>query len=136
MILLLEIIDVLLRDLHITFQLKNVDKVLTLIGQLLLEIVDLLHCAWVLKLIQDVKEHGVLVRLFHDLSHLVVEIVQETPGWVINNVQKRLKTNTTLADVTVEKSDTDYDIAQLAELGDFFWSGQGYEWSKSSSWKN
>ena len=61
LILLLEIVDILLRDLYIGLQLQDIDEVLTLIGQLLLEVVNLLHSTRVLELIEHVEEHSVLV---------------------------------------------------------------------------
>ena len=48
-------------DLDIRLQLQDVNEVLTLVGQLLLEVVNLLHGTWVLQLIEHVEEHGVLI---------------------------------------------------------------------------
>ena len=84
----MEVVDVLLGDLDIRLQLQDVNEVLTLVGQLLLEVVNLLHGTWVLQLIEHVEEHGVLIRLLHDLGHLVVEVIQQRSSWMVDDVQE------------------------------------------------
>lgn len=76
LVLLLQILNVLLRDLNIRLQLKNVDQVLPLVSQLLLEVVNLVWSAGIVQILEHVEEHSVLVRLLHDLSHFVVQITQ------------------------------------------------------------
>jgi hypothetical protein len=74
LIFLLEVLDVLLGNLNIRFELEDVDEVLSFVSELLLEVVDLFRCAWVFKLVDNVEEHGVLVGLLHNFSNFVVEI--------------------------------------------------------------
>jgi hypothetical protein len=54
---------------------------------------------------------------------------------MVDDVKEGFKTNTTLADISVEQTDTDNDIREFTKLGDLFWSCQGNEWSKTGSWK-
>jgi len=61
LIFLLEVFDVLFRDLNIRFELENVDKILSFVGELLFEVVNLFRSSWVFKLVDNVEEHGVLV---------------------------------------------------------------------------
>ena len=61
LILELETLDVLLRDLHITLELKDVDEELPHVGQLLLELLNELRGAWIWQLWQHIEEHGVPV---------------------------------------------------------------------------
>jgi hypothetical protein len=74
LILLLEVVDVLLGDLDITLELEDIDKVLTLVSQLLLVVFNFMHVAWVFKLIDDIEEHGVFVRLLHDFGDFIIQI--------------------------------------------------------------
>ena len=55
---------------------------------------------------------------------------------MINNVNERFKTNSSLSNVSVEESNSDDDIGQLTKLSDLLWSGERYEWSESSSWEH
>lgn len=77
LVFLLEVLDVLLRDLDITLQLQDVYEVLSFVGELLLEEVDLLGSAWIVQLVDDVEEHGVFVRLLHDFGDFVVQFLEE-----------------------------------------------------------
>jgi len=77
LVFLLEVLDVLLRDLNITLQLQDVYEVLSFVGELLLEEVDLLGSAWIVQLVDDVEEHGVFVRLLHDFGDFVVQFLEE-----------------------------------------------------------
>jgi len=54
---------------------------------------------------------------------------------MVDNVKERFKTNTTLADISVEKTDTDNDVRELTKLGNLLWSCQRHKWSKTCSWK-
>lgn len=77
LVFLLEVLDVLLRDLNITLQLQDVYEVLSFVGELLLEEVNLLGSAWIVQLVDDVEEHGVFVRLLHDFGDFVVQFLEE-----------------------------------------------------------
>jgi hypothetical protein len=55
---------------------------------------------------------------------------------MIDDVKERFKTNTTLSDISVEKTDTDNNVRKLTKLSNFFWSCQRYKWSKTGSWKH
>jgi len=101
----------------------------------LFEVIDLFRSSWVFKLIDNVEEHSVLVRLLHDFSNFVVEISQERSSWMVNDVQEGFKTNTTFTNISVEKTDTNNDVREFTKLSNLFWSCQGHEWSKTSSWK-
>jgi hypothetical protein len=76
LVLLLEVINVLLRNLNITLKLKDVNEVLSLVGQLLLVVVDLVWSSWVLHFGKDIEEHGILVRLLHDFSDFIVKVIE------------------------------------------------------------
>lgn len=54
---------------------------------------------------------------------------------MVDDVKERFKTNTTLSDISVEKTDSDNDVRQLTKLSNLFWSCQRHKWSKTSSWK-
>jgi hypothetical protein len=108
---------------------------LSLVSELLLEVINLFRCTWVFKLVDDVEEHGVLIRLLHDFSDFVVKIGQKTSSWMIDNVKERFKTNTTFSDISVEETDTNNDIGEFAKLGNLFWSSQGNKWSETGSRK-
>ena len=54
---------------------------------------------------------------------------------MIDDVEERFKTNTTLSDISVEETDTNNDVRELTKLGNLFWSSQRHEWSKTGSWK-
>jgi len=54
---------------------------------------------------------------------------------MIDDVKERFKTNTTLSDISVEETNTNNDVRELAKLGNLFWSCQRHEWSKTGSWK-
>jgi hypothetical protein len=41
---------------------------------------------------------------------------------MIDNVKEGFKTNTTLADISVEKTDTNNDIGEFTKLSNLFWS--------------
>lgn len=105
-----ELVDVLLGDLHIRLKLEDVNQELSLVGQLLLVVVDWLSCARVGKLGQNVEEHSVTVRLLHDLGDLRVELIDEVSCRVIDDLVEAFKTDTTLSNVSVEQADTDDDI--------------------------
>jgi hypothetical protein len=60
--------------LYIGFEFEDVNEILSLVGEFFFEIVNLFRSSWVFKLVDDVEEHGVLVRLLHDFSNLIVEI--------------------------------------------------------------
>lgn len=61
LVLLLQVLNILLRNLNIRFELKNVDQVLPLISQLLLEIIDLIWGSRVFQFWEHIEEHGVLI---------------------------------------------------------------------------
>jgi len=54
---------------------------------------------------------------------------------MVDDVQERFKTNSTLSDISVEKTDSDNDVRELTKLSNLFWSCQRHKWSKTSSWK-
>lgn len=136
MVFLLQVLNILLGDLNITFQFENVDEILSLVSKFHLEIINLLRSSWIFKLIKDIEEHCVLIRLLHDLCNLVVQIKKQASCWMINNVNERFKTNSSLSNVSVEESNSDDDIGQLTKLSDLLWSGKRDEWSESSSWEH
>jgi hypothetical protein len=70
----LKVFNVLLRDLNIGLEFKDVDEVLTFVSEFFFEVINLFWCTWVFELINDVEEHGIFVRLLHDFSNFVVEI--------------------------------------------------------------
>lgn len=133
---MLQVLNVLLGDLDITLKLEDVDKVLSLVGQLLLEQVDLLWGAGVVKFVDDVEEHGVFVGLLHDFGDLIVEILEKGSGGMVDDVEEGLEADTTLSDISVEQTDTDDDVRELAELSDLLRGGQGDEWSETGSWED
>ena len=53
---------------------------------------------------------------------------------MVNDLRETLEADTSLADVSVEESDTDDNIGELAELGDLLWGGQGNERSEAGTW--
>jgi hypothetical protein len=55
---------------------------------------------------------------------------------VINNFVKAFKAYTSLTYISVEKSDSNYNIRQFAKLSDFFRSSQGHKRSETCTWKN
>ena len=54
---------------------------------------------------------------------------------MVDDVKEGFKTNTTLSNISIEKTDTNNDVRELTKLGNLFWSCQRHEWSKTSSWK-
>jgi hypothetical protein len=48
--------------------------------------------------------------LFHDLSDLLVKLMDQGPGCMVDDLVEALKTDTTLTDVSVEESDTNDDV--------------------------
>ena len=55
---------------------------------------------------------------------------------MVDNINERLKTNTTLSNISIEESDTNNNIGELTKLSNLLWSCQGDKWSKSGSWKH
>lgn len=129
-------IDVLLGDLHVGLELENVDQELSLVGQLLLIVVDKLSRTRIWQLRQHVEEHSVTVRLLHDLCHFCVQLINQISGRMVNNLVETFETNTSLSNVSIEKSDANHDVGQLAELGDLFWRGQRNERSQTGTRQN
>jgi hypothetical protein len=74
--------------------------------------------------------------LLHDLGHLLVEFVNERPGWVIDDLREALQADTALTDVTVEKSDADDDVRKFAQLSNLLWRGEGDEGSQAGTRKD
>ena len=52
---------------------------------------------------------------------------------MVDDLTKTFEANTTLTNITIEKSDTNDDIGKLTELGNFLRSGQSNEGAKTSS---
>ena len=86
LILLLEILDILLGDLNVTFKFKDVDEILPLISEFLLEVLDLIWGTWVLELVDYIEKHGVLVRLFHDFGHFIVQVLKQRSSGMVDDV--------------------------------------------------
>lgn len=122
MVFCLEGLDILLWNLHIWLQLQNINQKLTFVGQLLLVILDDILIARWGKIVVDVEEHSVFIGLLHNVCYLYVQVVDKITSWVINDFLEALKTNSTFTNVSVEKTDSNNDIGQLAKLGNFFWS--------------
>ena len=55
---------------------------------------------------------------------------------MIDDVEERLKTNTTLTNITVKQTDTNNDIRKLTQLCNFFRCCQGHEWSEACPWED
>ena len=102
-VLSLEALDVGLGNLHVTLQLQDVDKELALVGQLILIVFDLVESAGGgTQLLQHVEVHGVTVTLLHDLRHLLVQLVNQRAGGVVDDFRKTLQTDTSLANIAVK----------------------------------
>lgn len=52
---------------------------------------------------------------------------------MVDNLAKTFKTNTTLSNITIEKTDTNNDVGQFTELSHFLRGGQRHKGSESSS---
>jgi len=85
LILGLQSIDVLFRDLYIRFKLEQIDEELSFVGQLLLVVFDYINCTRVLKLVKHVEEHGVTIRLFHDFTNLSVKVANEVTSLMVDD---------------------------------------------------
>ena len=74
------------RDLDITLQLEDVDEELSHVGKLLLELVNELSGAWIWQFRKHIEEHSISVRLFHNLSNLLVQIADKSASWMVNDL--------------------------------------------------
>jgi len=106
----LEIFNILLWNLNITLELKNVNEILSFVCEFLFEVVNLFSGAWVFKFRDHIEEHRVFVWLFHYLSNFVIQILEKRSCWMVDNIKEWLKTNTSLTNISVEKSDTNDNI--------------------------
>lgn len=76
-ILLLQTFDVLFRDLDVTFEFEDVNQELTLVSQLILVHLNHVMTARIVKIMDHIEIHGVLVRLLHDLSDFIVQVLDQ-----------------------------------------------------------
>jgi hypothetical protein len=118
-VLCLKTLDVLLGNLNIRLQFKQVNQELTLVSQLLLVHVDDFLAAGCGHVSVHVEEHRVLVRLLHDVGDLHIEVADQVASVVIYDFVERLEAYAALSNVVVEKTDPNHDVGQLTELGDF-----------------
>ena len=128
-VLCLEAVDVLLRDLHVRLQLQDVDEELALVCEFLLVIVDELGRTGFGQFRQHVEEHGVTVGLLHDLGHLSVKVIDQVSGRMVDNLVEALEADTALADVTIEEANANDDVRELAQLGHLLGGRKGNEWT-------
>ena len=133
---MLKTFNVLFGDLNVTLEFKNINKELSLVGELLLVVVDELSCTGVRKLREHIEEHGVTIRLFHDFGNFCIQIADQGPCWVVDDLVEAFKTDSTFSNVTVEQPNSNYDIRKFAELCNFFRCGQGNEGSQTGSRKD
>ena len=59
---------------------------------------------------EHIEEHCVAIRLLHDFSDFSVQVTNQSPCWMIDNLIKALKSDTALSNVTVKQSDSNDDI--------------------------
>jgi hypothetical protein len=55
---------------------------------------------------------------------------------MVNNIVKAFETDSTFSNISVEKSNTNDNVGQLAQLSDFLWSTKRNEWSQTCSWQD
>ena len=115
--------------MDIRLQLKDVDEELTLVCELLLVVVDELDRTRVRQFGQHVEEHGVTVRLLHDLGHLSVKVINQVSGRMVYNLVEALEADTTLADITIEEANTNDDVRKLTKLSHLLGGRKGNEWT-------
>jgi len=133
LVLGLEVLDVLLGDLHVRLKFKNVNQELTLVSQLIFVQTDNFLSAWLREIVEDIEEHGVFVRLLHDFSNFQIEVIDQIPSGMVDNLVETFETNTTLTNISVKQTDANDDIGQFAQLGDFLGSGQTDEGSEAGT---
>ena len=137
MVLNVQIINILLRDLHIRLQLQNINQELPFISQLILPPLNIISILdLIMKLVEHIKEYGVVVRRLHDIMDLVVQLVDETSRWMVNDILERFKADASFANVSIEQSDPDDYIRELTKLGDFLRSCQRDERSQPGPWQD
>lgn len=47
---------------------------------------DLIWGTWVLELVDYIEKHGVLVRLFHDFGHFIVQVLKQRSSGMVDDV--------------------------------------------------
>ncbi len=60
------------------------------------------------------KEHSVSVRLLHNISYFYVQIVNQVSGGMIDYFIETFKADSSLSNVSIEKTDANNDVGQLA----------------------
>ena len=50
---------------------------------------------------------------------------------MVDDLGEAVKSNSSLTNISVEKTDSNYDVRKLTKLSNFLWSGQSHEWLES-----
>ena len=60
--------------------------------------------------------------------------MNQRAGGVVYDLREALEADTSLADVSVEESDTNDNVGELTELCNLLWGGQGDKGSEAGTW--
>lgn len=66
--------------------------------------------AWVVKVMEHIEIHCVLIWLFHNVSNLIVQIIYKSSCWVHNDLIEAFKANTAFSNISIEESDTNNNV--------------------------